>query len=285
MTLAAVTPGRFVNIAHRGASGHAPENTRIAIERAVSMGADWIEIDVRRTRDGVLVAFHDDSLERTTNGTGPFAGRSLAELRRLDAGGWFNRERPARADAAFAGIRIATLAELIEALGSAAGLYIEAKAAADQPGIESDLVELLRGYGLIESGRVVLQAFATGSVEQYATLAPEVPRVQLLEYAVDADGHRHELHGVTPPADQLGPADFAALAGRAHGIGPNLRDAAGRPVLDRAFIDGAHAAGLFVHVYTVDDPDTMRTLIDWGVDGIFTNFPDRLAQLRPRVSP
>lgn len=270
--------GRFVNIAHRGASGHAPENTVEAGERAVAMGADFIELDVRRTSDGELVAFHDASLDRTTSGSGPFAGQSLTELRALDAGSWFNRESPERAETAFGGMDIATLDELAATLGERVGLYIEAKDAASQPGIEADLVAALVRLGLVARGRVVLQAFDPASLRRYAELVPDVPRVQLLEYVLDERGRLQEHQGLTPGSDRMQPRDFARLAERAHGIGPNPVSG-GRPVIGPVFIEQAHAAGLFVHAWTVDDPALMRRLMEWSVDGIFTNHPDGLARL------
>src|SRR3990172_9877913 len=94
-----------VVIAHRGASGSCPENTLAAFRRAAALGADMIELDVQLTRDGEVVVIHDWTLDRTTSGTGPVRACSLAELRRLDAGAWF--------DAAFAGERVPTLGEVL----------------------------------------------------------------------------------------------------------------------------------------------------------------------------
>ncbi len=276
--MALIGIGRFVNIAHRGASGHAPENSVAACERAVAMGADFIELDVRRTRDGFIVAFHDETLDRTTDGEGAFAGISRDELQALDAGSWFNAAHPASADGSFPGTQVATLDEIIAAVGDQVGLYIEAKSATGQPGIERDLVELLVRAGLVDAGRVVLQAFHTASLFAYRELAPQVPRVQLLEYVHSAGAGVIEAHGNTRPPAEMTSADFAQIAEYADGVGPNGA-IAGREALARGFVENAHAAGLFVHVYTVDDPAAMQQLIDIGVDGIFTNYPDRLAGL------
>lgn len=274
---------RFVNIAHRGASGHAPENSLAAFELALLQQADFVELDVRRTLDGEMVAFHDANLERTTNGTGALSARDLADLHRLDAGTWFNQRFPDRARERYAGLRIATLADVIAAVDASAGLYIEAKDPWDQPGIEDDLVDHLEAAGLLACQHVVLQAFAPSSLHAYAVRAPTTPRVQLVEY-VCADGGLVERNGVTPPPGAMTGSDFARIAASAQGIGTNWL-AEGRageaPVFpDTAYVDAAHAAGLFVHVWTVDDPAAMQCLIARGVDGIFTNFPDRLAALR-----
>lgn len=279
----AIGIGEFVNIAHRGASGHAPENSVTACERAVAMGADFIELDVRRTRDGFIVAFHDETLDRTTDGAGPFAGISRAELQALDAGSWF-RAAPGEPEAAdFTGTRVATLAELAAALGDVAGLYIEAKGPAEQPGIERDLVAALQAQGLLQRGRAVLQAFHADSLHAYRALAPDIPRVQLLEYLPDGRGGLREKNGLTPAPDRVSAHDFAAIAEYADGVGPNHAPG-GSVRRDADFVAAAHAAGLFVHVYTVDDPHEMRRLIAAGVDGIFTNFPDRLAAVRAAAS-
>lgn len=269
-------PGRFLRIAHRGASGHAPENSVAACLRALDMRADYVELDVRRTTDGTLIAFHDDTLDRTTSGTGPVSGRSLAQLRSLDAGSWFNAAHPQAADPAFVGTQVATLDEIIAAVGDRAGLYIEAKAAAEQPGIEEDLVAALERAGLIAADRVVLQGFDAQSLFAYRQAAPMVPRVQLLEYATGADGRIRERVDTAPAPAQITREDFARIAEYADGVGPNAT-AAGRDLVDAEFVAAAHAAGLFVHVWTVDDQALMRRLIAAGVDGIFTNHPDRLA--------
>lgn len=272
----------FVNIAHRGASGHAPENTVVAARRAIAMGVDYIELDVRRTRDGELVAFHDASLERTTNGAGMLGAHSSGEVQALDAGSWFNRAYPAAADRRFEGTPVATLDDLITAVDGEAGLYIEAKAPESQPGLEQDLVAVLRRHGLLQSPGVVLQAFVPESLSRYAVLAPDVPRVQLLDYGCDSSGALVERRGLLPAPADVTPDDFAAIAGQAAGVAPNASLVpGGEAIIGPDFVAAAHAAGLFVHVYTVDEPALMARLIDAGVDGLFTNFPDRLAALLP----
>ena len=138
-------------IAHRGASYLAPEETRPAYLLARELGADYLEFDIQRTKDGVLIALHDDDLSRTTNVAEVFPGRekdtidtfTFAELQQLDAGSWFNRQDSDRARDSFRGLRILRLEDLIDIAETGSqrpGLYIETKAALRFPGIEQQLV-------------------------------------------------------------------------------------------------------------------------------------------------
>lgn len=273
--------GRFVNIAHRGASAHAPENSLAAMRQALALGADYVELDVQRSRDGYLVAFHDDTLERTTDGSGTIRGHELAALQALDAGRWFDRAHPGAAGGPYAGTRIATLDAIAAAVAGQAGLYIEAKGPNQQPGLEDDLIDGLERAGALVPDRLVLQAFEPASLARYAERAPAVPRVQLLDYRSYHDDVTVEARGLLPAPERVTAADFAALPGDVAGVAPNAT-AGARVLIGADFVAAAHAAGLFVHVYTVDEPALMQQLIAAGVDGLFTNCPDRLADLRPR---
>lgn len=253
----------FANIAHRGASGHAPEATLPAFEKAVAAGADYLELDIQMSRDGHLVAIHDTELDRTTDGSGPVGARTLAELRALDAGSWFNERYPERADPAFAGLRLLTLDAILERFGPQRRYYIETKSPERYPGVERALVRTVEAHGLVERGNVVLQSFSETSLRRLHELNPAIPLVHLLWFAT-ASGARAALDGVG------GFAEYAV------GLGINA-GAAGAPIVTRRLVEAAHRAGLLVHVYTVDGRRRMRRLTDLGVDGIFTNFPDRLA--------
>ena len=126
-----------LNIAHRGASALAPENTIAAFERAVELGADVIELDLHMSQDGELVVIHDDTLDRTTDGSGPVHHRSLGELMRLDAGRWFGE--------GFAGQRIPRLDEVLDRFAGKVPLALEIKAGSTFfPGIEEKVVSALR---------------------------------------------------------------------------------------------------------------------------------------------
>lgn len=266
-TTGAAAPGAAVVIAHRGASGYAPEHTFAAYDLAIEQGADYIEQDLQLTADGVLVVLHDPTLDRTARGpagscTGPVATKTLAQLRECEVGSWFNEAHPDLADPAFVGLRIPTLAEVVDRYGTDVGYYVETKAPEDQPGMEQALLDLLDDTGLAApaagSRQVLIQSFSADSLRLVHSLRPELPLVQLVSAT-------------------SGPIDSAALDGirsYAVAIGP------ASPLVDAALIDAAHTRCLDLHAYTVDDPPEMAQLLDLGVDGIFTDLPDVLVAQR-----
>jgi len=138
-----MVPSGFVNIAHRGASAYAPENTFSAFDKALSLGVDQVELDVHFSEDGHIVVIHDDNLDRTTNGSGPVSAHSLAQLRSLDAGSWFGPE--------YGGERIPSLGEVLERYKGRLYLHIEIKAQVE--GLTQRTVDLVRGYGLVGKSR------------------------------------------------------------------------------------------------------------------------------------
>ncbi|MDR5907730.1 glycerophosphodiester phosphodiesterase [Franzmannia qiaohouensis] len=271
----------FQVIAHRGASGHAPEQTLPALELAHEMGVDYLELDIQMTADGELVAFHDESLDRATDGEGELKDFTLEELKALDAGSWFNEAYPEYADDAFAGEQILTLGEVIERFGTSARYYLETKSPELYPGIEEALVEELEAHGLIEAGAAVIQSFSQPSLLEVQALNDDVPLIQLVWYYPEEDGEERlvEWTGVTPGPSEIEDADFAAIRDYAVGIGTNLTYEDELQVIDAAFVEQAQANDLLVHVYTINEQDDMQMLLDWGVDGIFTDFPDRLNAL------
>lgn len=254
-------------IAHRGASWDAPEHTFAAYDLALQRSADWIEQDLQMTRDGHLVVLHDDSLDRTA--TGPTAScsglvreRSVAELQHCEVGSWFNRERPERAQASYAGERIPTLEAVLARYEGRARFYIETKNPAEAPGMEDSLLVLLRRHRLVgrgaDEGRVIVQSFSAASLLRLRQLEPRLALVQLIEDRI--------------PATQL-ESTLDSIAAYAMGIGPS------REILNQAFVDAAHARGLVVHPYTVNAEPTMEYFLAMGVDGMFTDRPDLLRRL------
>jgi glycerophosphoryl diester phosphodiesterase len=199
-------------IAHRGASYLAPEETRPAYLLAREMGVDYLELDLQRTKDGVLIALHDDDLRRTTKIAEVFPGRkmdtvdkfSFPELQSLDAGSWFNIRFPDRARGSFKNVRILRLEDVIniaEGGSDKPGLYIETKSARRFPGIEKQLVEILTARGWIRplprgasespptervrvSARVIFQSFEADSLARLKELAPQVPATLLIDEAI-----------------------------------------------------------------------------------------------------
>lgn len=250
-------------IAHRGASYHAPEHTFFSWDRALELGADWIEQDLQLTRDGVLVVLHDATLDRTARGpagacSGPVRARTWAELQACEVGTWFNLRDSAHARPEFAEARIPSLEQVFERYSSRAGarFYIETKDPEQAPGMEEALLALLRRFRLAgdaaDTGRVLVQSFSFASLERMRALDAAVPLVYLLSDTIPADALRTEM---------------ARIARVAVGIGPSRR------IVDARMVEAAHEAGLVVHPYTVNDADVMRALRTLGVDGMFTDRP------------
>lgn len=268
-TTEATTEAAATVIAHRGASAYAPEHTFAAYDLALAQGADYIEQDLQLTADGVLVALHDDTLDRTARGpadscTGPVTTKTLAQLHECDVGSWFNEAHPDLADPEYVGLRIPTMGEILERYGPDVRYYVETKSPETQPGMEQALLDLLDETALAapaaRSRQVLIQSFSAESLRLVHSLRPEVPLVQLLPASPS-------------PVDD---AMLDEIREYAVAIGP----ASGN--VDEAVVDAAHTRCLDVHPYTVDDPDEMARLLDAGVDGMFTNVPDRLLEQRAR---
>jgi glycerophosphoryl diester phosphodiesterase len=230
-------------LAHRGASRRAPENTMAAFRLAAHLGADGIELDVQLSKDGEVVVMHDDTLDRTTDGRGRVGDLPLAELRALDAGGWYGPE--------FAGERIPTLAEVLHELGPRLVLNVELKTATlFGGGLEAEVVRLVEDAGLGE--RVILSSFDPLALWRVRRLNPHLSTGLL--YAPDSP-----------------------LYIRGRWLQTLARPAALHPrwdTLDGPGVAAAHRQGLAVRPWTCDDPDGLRRLVEWGVDAIITNVPD-----------
>lgn len=270
----------FQVIAHRGASGHAPESTMAAYELAHEWGVDYLELDAQLSSDGEVVVFHDDAIDRTSDGEGAINDYTLEELKALDTGTWFNEANPDRASDDFAGAQMLTLDELFEHFGHDARYYIETKSPQLNPGLEEALVEKLEEYDMIENGRVLVQSFEQDSLLKVQELNDDVPLIQLVWYypSEEDDSTLVEWTGVTPGPAEITDEDFQAVADYAVGIGTNyLYD--GQEVIDADFVQQAQENGLPVHVYTINETEEMERLMDMGVNGLFTNYPDRLLEL------
>lgn len=270
----------FQVIAHRGASGHAPESTMMAYELAHEWEVDYLELDAQLTADGEVVVFHDDAIDRTSDGEGKINDYTLEELKALDTGTWFNEANADKADADFAGAQILTLDELFERFGDDARYYIETKSPQLNPGLEEALVETLEEYDMVENGRVLVQSFEQDSLLKVQQLNDDIPLIQLVWYypSEEDESRLVEWTGVTPGPTEITDEDFQAVAEYASGIGTNYIYE-GREVIDADFIRQAQDNGLPVHVYTVNETDEMEHLMEMGANGLFTNYPDRLLEL------
>ena len=231
-------------IGHRGASGHAPENTLAAFRCAAEMGADFVETDLRITRDGRFVLLHDARVDRTTNGRGRVDRLDLDDVGRLDAGCWFGKE--------FAGEPIPTLEQGLAVVGECElGLYLELKAPL-AGSLPLALAEMLRQSRRLE--RTVLLAFDAAALEAVRKAEPRL-RTGLL---VD------RTPGAVKRAKQIGAEQLAPRHTRA----------------TKRLTERAHQVGLPVVAWTVNSRrDEMRRLVSAGVDGIMTNYPDRLGEI------
>ncbi len=269
------------NIAHRGAKGHAPEATMPAFAMARQMNADWLEFDAQLTSDGELVAFHDTEVDRTTDASGPLNDYTLAELKELDAGSWFNDENPDKAKPYFAGLEVPTLDEIFQAHGTGVNYYIETKSPGENPGLEEALVEKLEEYGLVASDSVIVQSFQKDSLLKVQDMNADIPLVQLVWYhpeGYEEGADLKEWNDITGGPDNITGAGLMGISDYAIGIGTNLHYN-DRRVIDESFVQQFRNAGLDVHVYTINETDHMEMLMDWGANGIFTNYPDRLNRL------
>lgn len=317
-------------IAHRGASFDAPEETVPAYTLARELGADYLEMDIQRTKDGVLIALHDNTLERTTNITEVYPNRikdpvssfTLEEIKRLDAGSWFNKAHPDRARARYAGMRILTLDEVIdiaEGGKNKPGLYIETKVPAQFPGIEEDLKNKLEQRGWLSQrpgaeqgyvnvantpGRVVLQTFEKPSLQLLQKSMPDTPKVLLLwlgDGAIQAasdttfkDSGAKDKASFYATQQVKSKEEFAAWMdwAKAHGavgIGPAsaLKNGGDQSYMDLVqpwMNKMAHDRGLIIHPYTVDDAVDFKEISGRGVDGFFTNRASELLKFYGRPS-
>ena len=257
-----------LNVGHRGASGYAPEHTIPAYDLALEMGADYIEQDLQLTRDGVLVVLHDETLDRTARPTAESAPgdctglvreKTLAQIKTCDVGSWFNQTYPQYAKPEYVGLKIPTLEEVFQKYRKSTNYYIETKSPESAPGMEEELLRLMDEYGLTEPAaekwQVLIQSFSPASLQKVHTLDPSLPLIQLFSGAETSQSIQARLD---------------ATATYAVGIGPSKGD------VDKPLFDAAHARCLDVHPYTVNESAEMRSLIAVGVDGMFTNFPDRL---------
>lgn len=231
--------------AHRGGALLWPENSLTAFRSALALGVDLVELDVHLTKDGEVVVIHDPTLDRTTTGRGAVRDHTAAEL------------------AAFGVPRLRDVLELLR--GTRAGLLLEIKVdvqGARYPGIEEKVLGLLRETGLFERSRLRVMAFEWDTLERMRTIAPTLRLTGLLSRRV-----AERLGGVRVAAERL-------QALKANDLGIE------RTLLSPEAIAAARAAGLTIGVWTVNDPEELRSALASGVDYVTTDRPDLALQLR-----
>jgi len=315
-------PAKFrtkpILIAHRGASAYAPEHTQAAYELAIKQGADYVEQDLQMTRDGVLICVHDAELSRTTNVEEVFPDRAvvrnadakgpkkgwyavdftLAEIKGLDAGSWFNAANPFAARKEYSGLAVPTLEEATAIIGNRARLYIEMKYVPFYESIGKDIVgtlaRFLKSHSLEPAALpahspdvlppVFVQSFSKASLLKLKELAPAYPRIQLLP--MEDPGRETQTATVTEELAH-------EVAAYAQGVGP-----AKEMLRSGNDVNTFHQAGLKIHPFTFRGSttasarrpltelekngknlrdnllDEMRRYQQMGIDGGFTDYPD-----------
>ncbi len=247
-------------IAHRGFSGTRPENTLAAVKAAIEVGADMVEVDVTLTADGQVVCIHDETVDRTTNGSGPVTSYDLEELQRLDAGSWFSSQ--------WAGETIPTMAEVLEVAKGRVLVNIEIKSEVVTPeaegGIAEKVVRLINEMKM--SDQVIVSSFEPLALQHVRAIDPSI---------VTASLFNKDIHRGWAPSDVVNPVDSRAL---------NISQKRVTPAL----MDQCRTSEIPVGVYTVNKKRNMRKMIRLGVQAIFTNHPDQLLEIireDPRHQP
>ncbi|WP_406590384.1 glycerophosphodiester phosphodiesterase [Bacillus atrophaeus] len=227
-------------IAHRGASDLEPEHTVLSYKRAIKDKADFIEIDLRQTKDGELVAIHDKDVERTTNGKGKVQELTLSQLKKFNAG----KDQ-----------KIMTIEEIIKEFGLSTNYYIETRE--DNNGnlvMEQKLIDILNKYKLIAKHKVVLQSFSEKSLKKFHSINKDIPLMRLLG--------DEEVESLT--SDTL-----KNIKKYAYAVGPNAK------LVDESVVKKVHAANLKIHVFfdAENERKLTKEMLDFKVDGLFTNNP------------
>ena len=241
-------------IAHRGGSNLAPENTMAAFQNALNLGVDMIEIDIEQTFDSVVVVIHDTKVDRTTNGKGKVDSLTYSYIKTLDAGSWY--------DSRFKGEKISTLEEVLQAVNGKATVLIEIKSGDElYPGIEKRTVETIQRFNA--HSWTIVQSFNKKTVERVKILDNKIITYYLLGrnfksyyHALQAKNKKNEIQ------------EFLY-----DGIAVHYS------MLNAASVDSIKQMGLGVFTWTVDEEEDMTKMIEYGVDGIITDSPDKLIGL------
>ena len=234
-------------IAHRGASSYAPENTFAAFDLAVEMGISDIELDVQFTKDAHIIVIHDETLDKTTNSTGPVSERTLEEIQSLDAGSWF--------DAKFTGERIHTLGEVFERYKDKLHFHIEIKSK-EAEGLASRTCDVVRDYGVTDA--TTITSFWKPWLIESKSYAPEIPTGWLAPLG-------YETPWEDTIIEQALEAGCSQICPRASLISPDL-------------VNTLHDNGFNVRCWGVFNEELMVKVVDSGADAMTINFPDKLIE-------
>lgn len=236
------TKNRVLVFGHRGASAYAPMNTLPAFELAAAQGADGIELDAHRTRDGHIVIVHDYTVDKTTDGSGCVTDMTLAQVRALDAGSWFGD--------AFRGTRVPTLDEVFEAVGQRLYVNVELKSeSSETDGLEQAVADVIARHNM--QRRVIVSSFNPLALARFRALMPDVPTGFLYDAAVG------------DPLSLLRAVGLTVEALHPH-----------QALLDAGLMVLARTHGWWVNAWTVNDPARAVELRGVGVDMVMTDNPD-----------
>ncbi|MFP5200890.1 MULTISPECIES: glycerophosphodiester phosphodiesterase [Bacillus] len=228
-------------IAHRGSSSAAPENTFAAFDLAVQQGADYIELDVQLTMDQHVAVIHDVTVDRTTNGSGLVKSYTLDQLKKLDAGSWF--------DSQYANERIPTLQEILERYSQRVGILIEIKHPKQQIGIEKAVVDIINRFAY--SRHIMVQSFDANALQRVKAYAPSLRTAFIIK----------------PSAFKLTKRKLAEYSSFADCL--NMK----KTMINRWLIDRIHSFGMDVFIWTVKDQKTADRMKTYPIDGVVTDHP------------
>lgn len=228
-------------IAHRGSSSAAPENTIAAFDVAVEQGADYIELDVQMTMDQHVVVIHDDTVDRTTNGNGLVKSSTLDQLKKLDAGSWFDQQ--------YTNERIPTLQEILERYSQRIGILIEIKHPKRQIGIEKAVARIINRFAY--SRHIIIQSFDVHALQRIKAFAPSL-RTALI---------------IKPDAFKLTKRKLTTYSSFANCL--NMK----KTMINKWWIDRIHSFGMEVFIWTVKDQKTADRIKKYPIDGVVTDNP------------
>lgn len=236
----------IINYAHRGASAYYPENTMLSFQKAIEMGCTGIETDVQMTKDGVLVLMHDESVRRTTNGMGMVKDYTYSEISKLDAGSWKSRK--------FKGVKVPAAEELFYYLRNKnIILNIELKTGmVIYEGIEEKTIDMIYKYNM--QNKVILSSFNHYSLAKCKQISKEIKTGVLYMEGF----YKPYNYAKTLTADAIHPYYYA---------------------INEEVIKESQRAGIMVNVFTIDDEKDMKRFVQIGVNGIITNYPDKLKKV------
>lgn len=246
----------FLIIAHRGASAYAAEHTLSSYEMAIQMGADYIEIDLQMTKDGKLVAMHD-RVVTFHNAQQAVTDVTFDEIQLHSPEKAFEKNHLEYTLPHYDDLRIVDLEEILLHFGDTVNYYIEIKSPKTYPGIEEELLKQLSEHNLLNRGdiipKVIIQSFDAKTLKNIFAMEPSIPLIKLYTFEEEAHIPKKQLKELTQYASGVGVNSVA---------------------VSKKFIDLMHSKNLIVHPYTVNDAETMRFLINLGVNGFFTDRPD-----------